>query len=243
MSHHSQNVFLQSCAVAFPEYFNSTAVLEMGSADINGSTRHLFHGGKYVGVDLVPSLGVDVVGIGHEVRLGIGTFDVALSCECFEHNPYWRETLVNMLLHLKPNGMFIITCAAPGRPEHGTRRSQPSYSLSTQLSWSYYRNVSEQEIVRVLHDVPRKNAFRSFYRRSEADLYLIGVVDPVPMEVPDRLAQFTPRWKSDKSLAERAFLTISGILESHCYVSPYVICRCHRALARIYVAAKAILVS
>ena len=238
MSHHSQRTFLESCATSFPDYFKGKAVLEIGSGDINGSARQWFSEGRYVGVDVVPGSGVDVVGSGHEVKLGIGTFDVALSCECFEHNPFWRETLANMLLHLKPGGMFIVTCAAPGRPEHGTPRSIPSHSLSTQIAWTYYKNISKQDIEFALRDIPFKTEFRSFYRRSEADLYLLGFLAPIPFETSKKVSSLIPRWKSDKSLAERAFLAMSGILESNCYVSPYIIYRWHQALVRFYIAAK-----
>lgn len=203
--------------------------------------RNSFRGGSYVGVDLVPGPGVDVVGSGHEIKVGVGMFDLVLACECFEHNPYWRETLANMLEHLRPNGMFIVTSAAPGRPEHGTPRSQPLHSLSTQLSWNYYRNISERELTQVVTGLARRSVFRTFYLRSEADLYLIGFVDTVSPRLNDRLARLKPIWESDKSKVLRAFLVISGILETHLFFSPYIAFRCLGALQRVYLALKTLI--
>ena len=62
-------------------------VLEIGSADINGSIRSFFPGSDYTGVDLSAGPGVDVVASGHELALPDRDVDLAISCECFEHNP------------------------------------------------------------------------------------------------------------------------------------------------------------
>jgi hypothetical protein len=79
-----------------PEYFIGTSVLEIGAHDVNGGIRELFDTDKYVGVDLSAGEGVDVVISGHEYSSEI-LFDVTISCECFEHNPFYQETLDNMI--------------------------------------------------------------------------------------------------------------------------------------------------
>ncbi len=48
--------------------------------------------------------GVDVVSSGHALDFPDETFDVTLSCECFEHNPYWLETFRNMHRMTKAGG-------------------------------------------------------------------------------------------------------------------------------------------
>jgi hypothetical protein len=234
MSHGSQRAFIESCAAAFPEYFTHANVLDIGSGDINGSTRNLFEGGNYTGVDVVAGPGVDVVASGHEIDLGLGTFRLTLSCECMEHNPYWRETIGTMVAHLDDEGMIVITCAGPGRPEHGTQRSQPLYSLATELSWDYYKNLSEKDLAEALLRSPRKLEFRTYYRRSESDVYLVGFVGSARSDVLKRLRAFEPQWKSDKSAIMRSFHVAAGVLESYCSVSPYVLRRCLDMLQRVY---------
>jgi len=234
MSHGSQRAFMESCRAAFPEYFRHVSILDIGSGDINGSARSLFEAGSYIGVDVVPGPGVDVVASGHEIHLGLGTVRLALSCECMEHNPYWRETMANMVAHLDDEGMIIVTCAGPGRPEHGTQRSQPSYSLATELSWDYYKNLSETDLAEALLHSPRKLEFRTYYRRSESDVYLVGFVESAHSNVLKRLRAFEPQWKSDKSAIMRSFHVAAGVLESYCFVSPYMLRRCLDMLQRVY---------
>ena len=98
---------------AFPEFFSGVSVFEIGSADINGSVRGYFQSTEYVGVDLTPGPGVDVVGQGEEVRLN-REFDVAVSTECLEHNPKYFETFENMVRHVRPGGLVLFTCATTG---------------------------------------------------------------------------------------------------------------------------------
>ena len=50
-----------------------------------------------------------------DIALPTASFDVVISCECFEHNPYWRETFLNMTRVLRPGGLFVLTCATTGR--------------------------------------------------------------------------------------------------------------------------------
>jgi SAM-dependent methyltransferase len=98
---------------------------------------------EYVGIDLVDGPGVDVVASGHQFTGPDEHFDIVMSLECFEHNPYWRETLENMVRMLKPGGWCIITCASLGRPEHGTSRMESASSPGTsERGWNYYRNIS-----------------------------------------------------------------------------------------------------
>src|SRR5215207_8155172 len=90
-------------------------VLEVGSYDISGSVRQHFAGCDYTGVDLIPGPGVDVVGSGHEIAFDDGSFDLTVSSECFEHNPYWLETFVNMHRMTRPGGLVVFSCASRGR--------------------------------------------------------------------------------------------------------------------------------
>ncbi|WP_434613491.1 methyltransferase domain-containing protein [Tabrizicola sp. M-4] len=147
MAHKQQLEFVEIVRRHLPNYFDRSKVIEIGSMDINGSVRSFFKDCDYIGVDVADGRGVDLVGQGQLVEFESGTFDVAISCECFEHNPFWAETFANMLRMTRPGGIVIVSCAGIGRPEHGTTRTLPSNSAGTiGLGWDYYRNISTSDL-------------------------------------------------------------------------------------------------
>ena len=100
MSHQSQIDFVGGVRERFPEFFLGGRVLEVGSLNINGSVRDFFSSPEeYVGCDLGEGEGVDIVCAGHELPHADGYFDVAISCECFEHDRHWRKTFSSMSVH------------------------------------------------------------------------------------------------------------------------------------------------
>ena len=130
MAHRQQQAFVATIKMAFPSYFAGSRVLEVGSLNINGSVRQHFSGGQYIGLDVGPGPGVDVVCQGQDYDAPDGSFDVVISCECLEHNPFWRETFENMLRLCRPGGLVIMTCASTGAPRalhppHHARRCSP----------------------------------------------------------------------------------------------------------------------
>jgi SAM-dependent methyltransferase len=158
-----------------PDGFANRRVLEIGSYDVNGSIRSLFPGSIYTGVDLIAGPGVDIVCEGNCVAEPTESYDITVSCECFEHNPKWLETFLNMHRMTKLGGILIFTCATTGRVEHGTSRTNPVHSPGTQqVGWDYYMNLTESDF--------RKNiSFESFFdsylflrNRRSNDLYFIG---------------------------------------------------------------------
>jgi len=145
MAHKEQSDYIASVKQQHPSFFNGGRVLEIGSLNINGTVRQFFNVDEYVGVDVGKGAGVDVVISGHEYD-DDQFFDCAISCECFEHNPYWRETLENMVRLTKTGGLVVFTCATTGRPEHGTERTTPQDSpLTIAKGWSYYRNLTQDD--------------------------------------------------------------------------------------------------
>ena len=141
MSHQSQLDFVASVKAKFPEYFANKKVLEIGSLDINGSVRQFFTDCTYIGVDLGEGAGVDIIAHGENLVFPANTFDVAISCECFEHNPEWVATFNNMVRMCK--GLMIMTCATTGRPEHGTSRTSRA---DAPFCGDYYMNLTENDI-------------------------------------------------------------------------------------------------
>lgn len=152
--------------------FSGVSVIEIGSLNINGTVRDFFQPTSYLGVDVGPGPGVDLVAEGQALDFPDDSFDVAISAECFEHNPEWAATFANM--QRMAARYVVFTCASDGRPEHGTRRSAPDSSPLT-LEWDYYRNLNEQDF-REHFDLDSMFAEYEFrYNPVSHDLYFYGI--------------------------------------------------------------------
>ena len=137
--------FVGEFARLTPQFFRNCKVLDVGALDINGSVRKFFRNCSYLGIDVGPGPGVDLVCQGQDYRGSDESFDTVVSCECFEHNPYWRETFQNMVRVCKPGGLVLMSCGSVGRAEHGTARTTPNASPNTVAEgWDYYGNLSEK---------------------------------------------------------------------------------------------------
>lgn len=180
MSHIEQQLFVKLASECFSEHFSKVRVIEIGSYDVNGSIRQLFPVAvEFVGIDLVTGPGVDVVCGGDEYDEASNSLDVAISCECFEHNPFWLETFINMIRMVKPQGMVLFTCASRGRVEHGTKRTMPGASPGTQaVGLDYYQNLTENDFRTRINLSLHFDVFEFFYIPSTHDLYFIGFKRP-----------------------------------------------------------------
>lgn len=177
MAHEAQRVFFGNVKKQWPEFFDGQHVLEVGSLDINGTVRDFFtNNSTYIGVDVGPGPGVDVVAQGQDLTYDDGEFDVTVSAECFEHNPYWKETFTNMARMTRPGGLVLFTCAGYDRPEHGTARSDVGSSpLTVSLGWDYYRNLAEKDFLQELNMNEYFDDYQFFDNRRDYDLYFAGV--------------------------------------------------------------------
>jgi hypothetical protein len=126
-----------------PYYFQGRKVLEVGSLDINGSVRPFFSRCDYTGVDLGTGPGVDRVCHAADLPREFARFEVVVSCEALEHDRRWYDTLAAIQRLLVPGGILIVTCAGPGREEHGTAQHGPECSPYTP---DYYRNLSRDDL-------------------------------------------------------------------------------------------------
>jgi SAM-dependent methyltransferase len=176
MAHPDQLEFVGFVARFLPRYFAGTRVLEIGSLDVNGSVRGFFpQPARYVGIDVAAGPGVDRVCLGHEFHEDEGRWDAVLSCESFEHNPHYRETFANMISLARPGALVLFTCAAPGRPEHGTSRTSPEASpLTVAQGWDYYKNLSRSDFSRPEIDAAF-DRYAFFRNLRTADLYFVGL--------------------------------------------------------------------
>ena len=79
------------------------------------------HPESYLGVDLVPGSGVDVVCDAEVLcaRFGPSAFDLVISTEMIEHVRDWRTTVQNLKAVLRPGGHLLLTTRSPGFPYHG----------------------------------------------------------------------------------------------------------------------------
>ena len=157
--------FLENVAKVFSDYFVNKRVIDIGAGDINGNNRYLFKNCEYLGVDVVNAPNVDIVSRAKDLPENIGTFDVVISSECFEHDMQVYDTFQRIIKLLNPGGLFVFTCAGYGRPEHGTKRTSPqdSYSqLQTDSSWypNYYQNLSMDDIAKIF---PLEKYFEKIY--------------------------------------------------------------------------------
>ena len=113
----------------FPQFFNNVKVLDVGSADINGSNKPWFEDCEYIGLDIAPYENVDVVSIAHRYNVPDNSFDVVLSTNQLEHDIYWQQTLEKMVGLLKHGGLIFFQ-TTHDRPEHGTKIKNPEDSLT-----------------------------------------------------------------------------------------------------------------
>lgn len=171
-----QQEFFRVVAEANPSLVDGGRVIEIGSYDVNGNIRAPFGPAReYVGVDLTEGPGVDRVGFGHEVDDPDGTYDLALSCDCFEHDPHWTDTLANMVRLTRPGGVVAATFASRGFPEHGTRRTDIDDSPGTQsIGVDYYRNLERGDFDALPLD-EWFSTWRLWYVPTNFCMYLAGV--------------------------------------------------------------------
>jgi len=139
----------------YPGHFWNKRILECGSLDLNGSISNEFASCAYTGVDVIAGKGVNVISKVHELDYPDEHFDVVISTEMLEHDMFWRSSIPKMQRMVKPGGLLILTCAAPGRDEHGTAAHTPQSSGTAQIdnpAWSkYYRPLTGDDLKSVLH--------------------------------------------------------------------------------------------
>jgi len=115
--HVANNIFWKYVSKEFSDFFNED-IIEFGSFNVNGTIRDYFKNCKrYIGVDWRNGPCVDVVGLAHEVRFDLKAKAI-LSASMLEHDPYWQKSLDNMINHLKPDGILVLTWGVAKNGEH-----------------------------------------------------------------------------------------------------------------------------
>jgi SAM-dependent methyltransferase len=176
VSHKEQLDFVSEVKNKYKHFFKNKCVIEIGSLDINGSVRKLFSNCVYVGLDVGMGPGVDVVCLGHQYDMPNDSFDVAISCECFEHDPHHIKTLNNMIRLVKSGGLIVFSCATTGRKEHGTMDFEPQSSpLTVNLGWNHYKNLEEFDFKKEINFDSIFLEYKFGQNMKVFDLYFYGV--------------------------------------------------------------------
>lgn len=195
MAHKEQKNYLDRIKNKFPEAFKDRKVLDIGSFDVNGNEKPWFENCDFIGLDIGPGKGVDVVCPANEYDAPDNSFDTIISCECWEHNPFYKESIINAVRMLKSGGYFIFTCATTGRPVHGTKtqdKIDKENHITSQgnsaLNWitmpnvfrddwdsEYYKNVTEEDIRNCINVDNIFSQYEFEVEINHCDLYFWGI--------------------------------------------------------------------
>ena len=187
MAHIEQWVFCEKVKAKFPNHFKNVTVLDIGSFDVNGNEEFLFENSQFYGLDLMEGPGVNIVCSAHEYDAPDETYDTIISCECWEHNPFYAESIQNAVRLLKSKGLFLFTCATIGRPVHGIK-SLENYSKTKNKNWKtmpnvkyenwdneYYKNLTEEDIRFCLDVDDLFEQYEFEVEKNHCDLYFWGI--------------------------------------------------------------------
>lgn len=187
MAHKEQDNYVNDVKRQFPMFFQNKKVLGIGTFDVCGTEKDYFNDCDYSGLDLGPGPGVDIVCPAQDYDAPDETYDTIISCECFEHNPYYKETIVNAVRLLKKGGLFLFTCATTGRPVHGVA-SLEEVSKEKFANWKtmpnvfrenwdneYYKNLTESDIRESIDIDEAFSEYKFEVEESHCDLYFWGI--------------------------------------------------------------------
>ena len=173
MAHQEQREFVTSLQQKYSSFFKDSKILEIGSLNVNGTVRDFFQNCDYLGIDVGPGPGVDIVCKGEDLNHPDNTYDTVLSTECFEHTPSWFEIFKNMIRMTKPGGLVFWTCASTGRAEHGTKNSRPEDSPLLN-NWDYYKNLTKNDFELRINLDEYFSSYEFTFNEKSCDLYFFG---------------------------------------------------------------------
>lgn len=185
MSHPHQQIYFLEVKKRYyrsvhPHPFYQAKVLDVGSLDVNGNNRFLFHDCDYYGIDVVRGANVDHVMPVHEWSelLLDASYDTIISTSMLEHDMHWKKSLRAMLQALVKGGLLLLACATGKCAEHGTLTCSPESSGTSQLEgeWaSYYSNLSEADFRSVIDFDAEFSEYEFKVDREGKDLYFWGL--------------------------------------------------------------------
>lgn len=91
--------------------------LDVGSRDYNGTVKPLFT--NYIGVDMEDGPNVDIIARADELPFPAECFDVVVTTEMLEHDPFFWHSMEEMARVLRPGGYLIVTTRGINFHLHG----------------------------------------------------------------------------------------------------------------------------
>jgi SAM-dependent methyltransferase len=162
--HAEARAFIERTLPSLPR---PACVVEIGSRHINGGVRDLLPPDtRYVGVDLMPGPGVDVVADGADVTPEV-TPDLVLCCEVFEHTPRVAEIIANAFRMLAPGGTLLATCASDPRAPHS------GHDGGALREGEHYANIAQADLTGWLYAAGFGN-IRVDWVRPHGDLHAVA---------------------------------------------------------------------
>ena len=128
-------------------------ILDVGSRSVNGSVKDIFNipPWEYVGLDIFPGSGVDIVVKDkyHWEEIDDESFDVVVSSSTFEHVEYFWLTAKEIGRVLKTEGLFCLNVPSSG-PIHNHPRDCWRFNVDGVIAlakWSGMRVLSAGKIM------------------------------------------------------------------------------------------------
>lgn len=147
--------------------------LDIGGRDVNGQVRDFWPNMSWTIVDLIKPTGTEdctdyIIADYSVYNFGDTKFNLVLCTEVFEHTDQWYSMVRNSYRDLVTPGLFIATCAGPGRPPHN------AFDGSALREGEYYWNIEPGDMAWALMAVGYvKGEVR--YDFGESDLYVVGL--------------------------------------------------------------------
>lgn len=201
-------------------------VIEVGSFNVNGSVRpHVkaMDPASYVGVDIIPGLGVDqiVSAVDLVSIFGPNSFDVVISTEMLEHAEDWQAAIRNMVEILRPGGVLIFTTRSVGFAYH----NPPDHWRYTLDSARQIVNVAGLDADMFVDDPEFPGIFVKAYKPrdwQQPDWSNLGNVTGItPMTEPLKIMGLAGRW--DGTAYYRLYMPLEYMARSgqvQCKVPP-----------------------
>jgi SAM-dependent methyltransferase len=140
-------------------------VVELGSQDVNGSLRdHCPSGAHYIGLDLMPAKGVDlVVGPDAPLPLVSAFADAVVTSSAFEHNACFWDTFLELIRILRAGGLLYLNAPSNGafhRYPLDCWRFYPDAGVAL-VRWAARRGV-QVELLESLIGLPQAEQWADF---------------------------------------------------------------------------------
>jgi hypothetical protein len=203
------------------ELIRGARVLEIGSQNINGSLRSYVEPlgpSFYIGIDLEPGLGVNIVCAVHDLGryLSRTDFDIVICTEVLEHTYDWKGLIEGIKSSISPGGCILLTTRSPGFRYHPFPEDHWRFTIENMKDIFADFDTSVEADLEPAH--PGVFVFaRKPFHFTPVSLDQI-IAQPAPNEGPARLAHYyfakaLPGWKWTDILTEHTdALTKSGLL-------------------------------